>query len=271
MTRWAAVAGWPVDHSLSPRLHGAWLEAAGVKGRYDRLPAPEDGAKKVLKTALADPDCAGLNVTLPHKGLALRLADRKTDAAKSIGAANLLYRDDGKWVADNTDAEGFLYGLRRQASEFQPERAAALVLGAGGAARAAVYALTRAGARVSIANRTEKKARRLAKDFKAGVAAWPPDVREADLLVNATSIGLDGASAPPVDFSASRNALIVYDLVYRPLETPLLKTAKSSGRRSVDGLDMLIGQARPSFKAFFGVTPPDLDARQILLEAMERT
>ena len=271
MTRWAAVAGCPVDHSLSPVLHGAWLKAAGIEGRYDRLSAPEEDAKKILKGALADPECAGLNVTLPHKTLALRLADRKTDAAKTIGAANLLYRDGKKWVADNTDAEGFLYGLRRQASEFKPERAAALILGAGGAARAATRALTEAGARVTIANRTEKKARSLAKDFKAGVAAWPPDVREADLLVNATSIGLDGVSAPPVDFSDSRNALIVYDLVYRPLETPLLKTAKSSGRRSVDGLDMLIGQARPSFKAFFGVTPPDLDARQILLEAMERT
>lgn len=271
MTRWAAVTGCPVDHSLSPVLHGAWLEAAGIEGRYDRLSAPEEDAKKILKGALADPECAGLNVTLPHKTLALRLADRKTNAAKTIGAANLLYRDGKKWVADNTDAEGFLYGLRRQASEFKPERAAALILGAGGAARAATRALTEAGARVTIANRTEKKARSLAKDFKAGVAAWPPDVREADLLVNATSIGLDGVSAPPVDFSASRNALIVYDLVYRPLETPLLKTAKASGRRVVDGLDMLIGQARPSFKVFFGSEPPDLDARRILLEAMERT
>jgi len=267
--RWAAVAGWPVAHSLSPALHAAWLEASGASGEYRRMPAPPENAEATIRAALDDPLCAGLNVTLPHKTLALDLADSATDAARAIGAANLLRRGPSGWIADNTDAAGFLHGLARQAPNLRLDGAAALVIGAGGAARAAAFALARSGARVAVSNRTAARAETVARSVGAETRPWPPDPAGYDLLVNATALGLEGDGSPPVDLAAAKPGAIVYDLVYRPLETPFLRAARVAGLGAVDGLDMLVGQARPAFEAFFGRPPPEIDARAVLLASLE--
>ncbi len=266
--RWAAVAGWPVDHSLSPVMQAEWLKAAGIEASYETRAVPPEYAVKALTALMADPLCLGLNITLPHKSLALSLADAPDAAARAIGAANLLYRRDGAAQASNTDAAGFLYGLTQQAPELTLDGAEALVLGAGGAGRAAIYALKDLGARVRVANRTAEKSERLAETMGAEAADWPADPGGADLIVNATALGLGGAGAPPVDLMRAKDGAVVYDLVYRPLETPLLRLAREAGLNTVDGLDMLIGQARPSFEIFFGAPPPDIDIRARLLEAL---
>lgn len=267
-TRWAAVAGWPVDHSLSPVMHAEWLKAAGIEAAYERRAVPPEYAVKALTALMADPACLGLNITLPHKGLALSLADAPDSAARTIGAANLLYERNGAVHASNTDSAGFLYGLAQQAPDLTLEGAGALVLGAGGAARAAIHALKGEGARVRVANRTAEKAQRLARTMGVEAVDWPADPQRADLIVNATSLGLGGAGAPPVDLMRAKQGAVVYDLVYRPLETPLLRLAREAGLETVDGLDMLIGQARPSFEIFFGAPPPEIDIRARLLEAL---
>lgn len=266
--RWAAVAGWPVDHSLSPLMHAEWLMAAGIEASYETRAVPPEYAVKALTALMADPACLGLNITLPHKRLALSLADAPDHAARAVGAANLLYRRGGEVRASNTDAAGFLYGLSQQAPELTLAGAEALVLGAGGAARAAVHALKTQDARVRVANRTAEKAQRLAGTMGVEAADWPAGPGDADLIVNATSLGLGGAGAPPVDLMRAKPGAVVYDLVYRPLETPLLRLAREAGLKTVDGLDMLIGQARPSFETFFGAPPPEADIRARLLEAL---
>ncbi len=270
--RRAGVAGWPVAHSLSPALHGAWIEAAGLDAIYDAVSVAPEAAARELR-GLGARGYAGVNVTAPHKATALAVADDVRPAARAIGAANLLLFEDAGIVADNTDAIGFLTGLEAARGTAAAEDLV-LILGAGGAARAAAFALTQAGGRrVVIANRTQTAAEQLAKAFGAAAVAWDRRTEvaaDAALIVNATSLGMSGQPPLPLDLSQARDTAIVYDLVYAPLETPLLAAARRRGLRAVDGLDMLIGQARPSFEAFFGrPPPPDVDARGVLLAAME--
>lgn len=257
----AGVLGWPVSHSKSPRLHGYWLERHGIDGAYLPLPvAPENFATAVR--GLVDLGFRGANVTVPHKeeALALALADEADDNAKRIGAANTLVFRDGRIVASNTDGFGFLANLEQDAPDWQPE-APALVLGAGGAARAVIVALLDSGCReLRLCNRTTGRAEVLRDTFGGSVRVVPWEEREAaladlGLLVNTTSLGMEGQPPLPLDLGGLSAAAVVNDLVYAPLETPLLAAARRQGNPAVDGLGMLLHQARPGFEAWFGVRP----------------
>ncbi len=275
--RLAGVMGWPICHSLSPVLHNAWIAAANLAARYAAFPVRPDGLEQAIRGASAL-GLAGLNVTLPHKEEALALADDATQAARRIGAANLVtFGENGAIRADNTDMLGFAAGLPDNA--FDQEARTARILGAGGAARAAAAALVEAGyGRIEIVNRSHDRATALAKE----VSRWggegralPWDEREAalreiSLLVNATHLGMTGAAPLGFELSGLAENAVVYDVVYTPLETSLLASARKRGLRTVDGLTMLIAQAAPSFEAFFGRKPPQaVDARALLVGRLE--
>lgn len=274
-TQVAGVAGWPVAHSLSPLLHRTWLEALGLDHVYAPFAVRPETAGEAFRHLRAL-GIVGVNVTIPLKAIALQAADQRSALAEAVGAANLLtVAADGALHAENTDVAGVAHAL----AEAGPRGAAdmALVLGAGGAARAVLYALMQDGwRRVIVANRSEDRARALCED----AARWPFDARleaiawdaradalaEAGLIINATSLGMAGQPPLALDLTSARDDAVVFDSVYTPLETPLLAAARTHGLRTVDGLAMLIGQAIPSFEAFFGLAPPrDVDGRGALV------
>lgn len=266
--RAAAVIGRPIAHSLSPVIHTAWLEAAGLEGRYVAL-APKTA--EAFRTLLEGGELVGCNVTAPYKEDAFAWAvdngARIGPEARAAGSANLLVL--GREVrADSTDGLGMIEAIRQQAPDLDISSGASVVLGAGGAARAAVHALRAEGAPdIRVVNRTVARARDLAASFDDGVSAWSlEDVAEAldgsHLLINAASM-IDPPDPAPMAGGA------VLDMTYRPLETPLLARARARGLAPVDGLAMLIGQARPSFEALFGAPVPDVDVRAICLKALE--
>ncbi len=265
-TRLAGVLGWPVSHSRSPRLHNFWIARHGVNGAYLPLPvAPENFAQAVR--ALGHVGFAGANVTVPHKLAALAACDEVSDTARRIGAANtLVFRTDGSLYGTNTDADGFYANLVDGAPGYDPSTAPAAVLGAGGAARAVVVALLDAGLpEIRIVNRSAGKAAALAEEFGGTCAAWAWERRQdalenVGLLVNTTSLGMTGQ--PRLDLSLDRLPVdaVVNDIVYDPLETPLLVAARARGNGAVDGLDMLLHQARLGFQLWFGVEPTVDDA-----------
>jgi shikimate dehydrogenase len=261
-----------VAHSLSPRIHNAWLEAADIDGVYVAFAVPADGFTAFAK-GLAGGAVRGLNVTVPFKEAALALADAPSAAARRAGAANLLlFEPDGRVRADNTDGAGLLAALAEQAPGFDVRRGPAVILGAGGAARGAAAALKDAGApEVRLINRTVVRAEAIADALGAGVrvmAAEPRAFEDAALIVNATTLGLGGGPGPDAPFDRTPPAAVVLDMVYRPLRTEFLTRAAAAGRTSVDGLAMLIGQARPSFEALFGVAPPAIGVRAVCLAAL---
>jgi shikimate dehydrogenase len=267
----AGVIGHPIHHSLSPRLHGAWIRALGLDAAYVPLHTPPDAFEKTVR-ALTGGAFRGVNVTLPFKERALALADEATDRAKASGAANVMVcREDGTLLADNTDGEGLLYALRRQAPGWQAGRGPVTVIGAGGAARGAVAALAAAGATdIRVLNRTRARADTLSALLPCTAYGWDDAGAAFDgavTVINATSGQLTGDAPLPLP-PASDGGLVVMDMVYKPLETPFLAACHALGHQTVDGLDMLIGQAIPAFTAFYGVAPPDLPVREILLEAM---
>ncbi|MEQ8319579.1 MAG: shikimate dehydrogenase [Rhodospirillales bacterium] len=257
----AGVIGWPVDHSLSPRLHGYWLDQLGIDGVYLPLPvAPDDIADAIR--ALPKLGFRGANVTVPHKEAAFRTVDVLRPAAERIGAVNtIICKEDGKLVGDNTDAFGFMENIRAAVPAWQGAGLSAVVLGAGGAARAVLEALISAGVDdIRLANRTSARADDLARHFgsQVHVVAW--DDRNAacegaGLLVNTTTLGMTGK--PPLDISLDGLSAegVVNDIVYAPLKTPLLAAAEARGLTAVDGLGMLLHQARPGFEAWFGGKP----------------
>ncbi|HRY03559.1 MAG TPA: shikimate dehydrogenase [Beijerinckiaceae bacterium] len=259
--RLAGVMGWPVMHSRSPRLHNSWMRRYGVSGYYAPLPV-EPGRLEAALRALPALNFAGCNVTLPHKEDIVRIADHVDPAAKAIGAANcVVVLEDGSLAAFNYDVFGFMEALRAQAPGWRAAQGPAVVLGAGGAARAIVYGLIADGApEVRVVNRTFERAQAFADEFGAAVKPLRWDERSealagSALLVNTTSNGMVGQ--PPLDISLdalARNAL-VNDIVYTPLETPLLAAARVRGNVAVDGLGMLIQQARPAFHDWFGIMP----------------
>jgi len=272
------VVGAPVRHSLSPLIHNAWIEAARVDGVYVALtPDPEHFPK--LLDGLRGGALRGLNVTLPFKEAALAAADRPSERARRAGAANLLvFEPDGTITADNTDGEGLLWAFAEQAPDLDIAARPVVVLGAGGAARGAVAALLDAGApEVRIVNRTLERAQAIA-DAVGGpitVQAWG-DIREAmttaSVVINATSLGLAGKDPLAISLDGLQTGAVVMDMVYRPLRTGFLARAASEGFTTVDGLAMLIGQAAPSFEAFFGQAPPkSVDVRRLALEVLEET
>ena len=267
----AGVIGHPVGHSRSPALHGHWLRTLGLRGHYVPLEVHAEHLDEALR-ALPIMGFVGANVTIPHKGAALALASGATERARRIGAANTLtFRGDGGFEADNTDGEGFLAALRAGAPGWRPAEGDALVLGAGGAARAVVDALVREGASVRIANRTALRAEALAAEL--GGAALPWDgageaMADAALVVNTTSLGMAGAAAMEVPLAGLRPGMAVMDLVYAPLRTPFLAAAEAAGAAAVDGLGMLLHQAAPGFERWFGARPPvDAAARDAAVGA----
>ena len=268
----AGVIGWPVSHSLSPVMMTAWLEAAELAGRYERLAiAPEDFERRV-RTLAAD-GFSGVNITLPHKQAALALADEVSAAARAVGAANVLTLREGRLFADNTDVIGIRAALLE--AGWNGDGPAVLV-GAGGAARAGLHELSEAGVNtIRIVNRTPSRAADMAASMGIRAEVFAMDdiaqaLGSARLLINATSMGMAGQPVLEPDLSGLACGAIVFDMVYVPLETPLLNAAKAAGLRTADGLSMLIGQARPAFEAFFGAPPPaNVDVRALMEAALE--
>ena len=260
MTRIAGVVGRPIGHSLSPLIHNAWIAAAGLDARYEAFEPADEDAFAALADRVRTGELAGLNVTAPFKEAALALADVVFDTAFRCGSANLLLRREGGLWADSTDGLGLLGALSEQAPVLSLEDASVVVLGAGGAARAAVAALVQAGARVTVVNRTRERAEVLASDLGVAIGGVEA-VRDARLIVNALSI------QPGLDIASLGDDAVLMDMSYRPVVTPFLAAGRSRGLTAVDGLAMLIDQARPSFEAFFGVAPPPVDVRALALEA----
>ena len=259
--RLAGVVGWPVAHSRSPRLHGFWLEKHGIDGAYVPIAVRPENLAAALR-ALPLLGFSGVNVTVPHKEAALAAVDRASDAARRIGAVNTIVIDaDGQLEGSNTDGFGFLENLAAALPGWRASDGAAVLLGAGGAARAVAAALADGGApEIRLVNRTPERARRLAAEIGGPfrIVAWSERaaaLADAALLVNATTLGMAGQ--PPLDLalSALPGDAVVNDIVYAPLETPLLAAARARGNRVVDGLGMLLHQARPGFAAWFGVAP----------------
>jgi shikimate dehydrogenase len=261
----SGVIGWPIDHSLSPRLHGFWLRQHAINGSYQAIAVEAKSLKKMLRT-LAGDGFAGLNVTVPHKETVLAHLDEVTDQARRIGAVNTIIVDDkGRLMGSNTDGFGFIENLKSGHSGFSAASGPAVVLGAGGAARAIVAALTDEGApSIILVNRTRKRAEQIADDLGGPVRVvdWNERssvLKEAALLVNTTTLGMTGKAALDISLDALPGEALVNDIVYAPLETPLLAAAKRRGNAAVDGLGMLLHQGRPGFAAWFGVDPQVTD------------
>ena len=246
------VCGWPVAHSRSPQMHNAALAAAGLDDwRYLRLPLPAELFDETVR-ALPAAGFRGVNVTIPHKHAALAVADRASEAALAIGAANTLTFEDGAIVADNTDAPGLLAALPEP-----PAGRTALVLGAGGAGRAAAWALISAGAVVTIWNRTPERAQALAAALGARAVAAPEG---AEIVLNCTSVGLCDPEATfkalPIEADELGAGSLVVDMVYRAGGTRLLEAARTRGARVVDGLEILVAQGAASFERWTGLEAP---------------
>ncbi|ROU03162.1 shikimate dehydrogenase [Histidinibacterium lentulum] len=261
----AGVIGHPIAHSRSPQLHGHWLSRYGLRGHYVPMNVAPDDLAEVLR-ALPRAGFAGVNVTIPHKRAALALADEVTESARRIGAANTLTFADGRIHADNTDGYGFLENLRQGAPGWDPAAGAATVLGAGGAARAVIVALMDAGvSEVQLTNRTRATAEALRAELGGPIRVrdWMQAgdaLRDAALVVNTTSLGMTGGGPFLVPLDGLSADALVTDLVYTPLETPLLRGARDRGCRTVDGLGMLLHQGVPGFERWFGRRPEVDDA-----------
>ena len=259
--RRACIIGWPIEHSRSPAIHRYWLKVYGIDGDYEKEAVRPEELAGFLRL-LGERGYSGVNVTLPHKEEALRLAFIADEAARAIGAANTVWRDGaGRLNASNTDAYGFMTNLNEEAPHWNNGRRPVMVLGAGGAARAIVYGLKTQGAsRILLANRTRDRAEALAGAFgpTVGVVDWEgrnQALAGCGLLVNATSLGMTGKEPLDIDVEDLPEDAPVADIVYSPLETPLLASARARGRQTVDGLGMLLYQAVPGFERWFGMRP----------------
>jgi shikimate dehydrogenase len=267
MTRpFAEVIGDPISHSKSPAIHGFWLEALGIEADYRAAHVKPDGLAAYFDSRRADPAWRGCNITIPHKQAALDFVTDPGGVRESIGAINTVIRDGDALIGTNTDAGGFYAPI----AGLDLEGRQAVVIGAGGAARAVLFALWRLGiGKVTIQNRNVLKAAALLSSFglkgdaKALGSALPP----AALVVNTSSLGMNGYPPLDIDLSPLPDDAVVYDIVYAPLETDLLAQARDRELHTVDGLDMLIGQAALAFELFFGAEPPrdrDDELRAIL-------
>ncbi len=268
----AGVIGNPIAHSRSPRLHQHWLRRYGMPGHY----VPMDIASADLEEAiqlLPRLGFVGVNVTIPHKEHVITIADLVTDRAALIGSVNtLIFRADGKIHGDNTDGYGFLENLKQGAPDWDPTVGPAAVIGAGGAARAVIASLLESGTpEVRLTNRTKNRAEALLREFgnKVNVVDWVQAgniLDGANTVVNASSLGMVGKPEMRIPLDGLTKDAVVTDLVYTPLETPLLAHARSIGCRTVDGLGMLLFQAAPGFERWFGMKPEvDEDLRQAVL------
>ena len=267
----AGVVGHPVKHSRSPIIHGYWLEQFGINGRYDRYDVKPEDFSHFVKT-LSEQGLQGVNVTIPHKEAAFLALDEATERARRLKAANTLWFENGKLWGDNTDSIGFLANLDQGHPGWDINAKSALILGAGGAARAIIAGLQERNIeKITIVNRTRERAEELAlmSGGQVAVAEWSKlsfQLESADLVVNTTSLGMSGQ--PDLDLSLDplgKNALVT-DIVYVPLETNLLKQARLQGNPVVDGLGMLLHQAVPGFEHWFGKRPVVTDALRHLVE-----
>jgi shikimate dehydrogenase len=251
----AEVIGDPIAHSKSPLLHGFWLKAAGIDGDYRKLQVPAEELADYFAGRRDDPAWRGCNVTVPHKVAVLDHVEDRGDLRRTIGAANTILRQDGALVATNTDIGGFYAPIADLDLADRP----VTVIGAGGAARAILFALGRMGVGpVTMLNRSPLKAAGLLSAFGLKGQALPlgTTLPASALLVNASTLGMTGQPALDIDLSTLPDDAIVYDVVYAPLETPLLAQARARGLEGVDGLEMLVGQAALAFELFFGQAPP---------------
>jgi shikimate dehydrogenase len=268
----AGVMGWPVSHSRSPLLHNHWIEQYRLHGVYTLLAVAPQNLPDAVK-GLPALGFAGCNITIPHKVPALQLVDEVDALAKRIGAINtIVVGSQGQLVGFNHDAFGFIQSLLDAKADWQADTGPVVVLGAGGAARAVIVGLAERGAKdIRLLNRTFDKATALAQEFGTPVKALAWEDRhlaltDAALLVNTTSLGMQGQAALDLSLDALPQHALVSDIIYTPLETPLLKAAKARGNTTVNGLGMLLHQARPAFKSWFGVMPQITPELKILVE-----
>lgn len=265
----AGVIGYPIKHSRSPMIHGYWLKLKGINGTYDAFEVEPENLAPFIK-GLKEDGFAGINVTLPHKEHVLPLMDEVEPFAKRVGAVNtIVVADDGRLIGRNTDGFGFMENLRAGAPDWKADFGPAAVIGAGGASRAIIAALQDAGVpEIRLTNRSLDKAMALADELQGEglpeIIVRPFEDRaslctDAGLLVNTTSLGMEGKDPLDIDMGSLPDEAVVTDIVYTPLKTPLLKEAEMRGHKIVDGLGMLLHQARPGFEAWFGqavsVTP----------------
>jgi shikimate dehydrogenase len=272
----AFVTGWPVKHSRSPLIHGYWLKKFEIAGTY-RPEAVTEADFPAFIQSLKDGSSGfrGGNVTIPHKELAFKLADRPDDLAEELGASNTLWMEDGLLHATNTDGHGFTANIDDRHSGWD-KIGRAVILGAGGASRAVIQALRDRGVgEIHVVNRTVSRAQELADRFGPKVHAHPVEALHeimsgAGLFVNTTSLGMDGSEALKIDFSPLASGAVVTDIVYVPLKTPLLVQAEEQGFTTVDGLGMLLHQAVPGFEKWFGRRPVvDETLRDLVIADME--
>jgi shikimate dehydrogenase len=270
--RTATVIGWPINHSRSPLIHGYWLKRYGIAGAYERRPVrPEELAAFVASVRRGE--LAGSNVTVPHKEAVLALVDEADPIARAIGAANTLWSEGSRVRATNTDAHGFLANLEAAFPDWSHAPGIPLIIGAGGAARAVLYALKGAGCeRIRLCNRTPERAESLAHHFGNSIEVIEFRKRsaalaDANLLVNTTTQGMIGQPALDLPLDGLPQTAIVYDLVYVPLRTPLIAAAEARGNRTLGGLGMLLHQAGVGFEHWFGRRPEVTDELYKLVAA----
>jgi len=271
--RLAAVLGNPISHSKSPRMHNYWLKQNKLNGYYIPIKVELADFEQTIRT-LMKMGFSGVNVTIPHKLCALKIADESSSTAHYIGAANTLtFTKENKIYADNTDAYGFINNIKSKYPNWNPKKGVSVVLGAGGASRAVIAALLSEGSKqIMVLNRTIEKAEVLKKDYdnKITVESWE-NINEvlasSKNIINTTSLGMNDETFIPINPEAIPEKSLVSDLVYTPLETNLLKIAKNRGSKTVDGLGMLIHQGVPGFEAWFGQKPlVTEELREILIK-----
>lgn len=266
------IAGWPITHSRSPLIHGYWLKRHAIDGDYIRQPVEPENADSFFR-ALAAHGYVGCNVTVPHKEAAFRMAGRLDGAAKSVGAANTLWLEDGVLCASNTDIYGFLHNLDEQTPGWDRIGLPAAILGAGGAARGIIRGLMDRGFQhIRLANRARERAEALASSFGPAVSVFAWEDRTAmltscGLLVNTTTLGMDGHPPLEIDLAGFSHPGVVNDIVYTPLETELMRRARLAGFHTAGGLGMLLHQAVPGFEKWFGVRPQVTPELRALVEA----
>jgi len=260
-TKVAGILGWPVSHSKSPALHGFWLREHDIDGVYVPFPTHPDDLKKAL-LALPLLGVVGVNLTVPHKEEALSIVKDVSSVAYRAGAMNMVkVHENGAMFGDNTDVSGFMDNLKQEVPTWNPAAGPAVVLGAGGASRAVCVGLTDAGCpEIRLVNRTPKRSKDVAKKIGGNIVAVPWEDRQtalkgAAVLVNTTTLGMTGQPPLELTLDSLPDGTVVTDIVYAPLETPLLADARARGLVTVDGLGMLLHQAVPAFAAWFGVTP----------------
>ena len=276
VTKLAGVCGWPSHHSLSPLLHNFWLKELGLSGAYVHFAVRPDEATRAFRSLKAT-SISGVNVTSPLKSLAFEAADEHTPDATKLGVSNCLYKREGKLIAHNTDLEGFAAPLIKAMGAKTLSESSALIIGTGGASRAVIGALLALNVpEIRITGRTDSKAEELVGMVNVPSFYRVPwqhrnvAVASSGLIINSTTGGMTGKPQLDLDIAKAEPGTFVYDLIYTPRQTKLLRNAKAAGCQTLGGLEMLIAQARPSFKLFYGVNPPsEPDPSEMLYKALK--